>query len=171
MSHVPPSFWRAHAGKEDTQAWMESMDLHVEKAAAEDKAVQGEGHVSAAKEAAIGSADTGKQQQAEQEGEQKLEARAQQDTGSQSSAAQFMERQVAKGSGAQGDGQGQAQALEAAAKQQDAAGGEEVDEEACEKALKEAQDKEAEEGNLWAKALSAAGVAASAAALAATVLP
>ncbi len=59
--------------------------------------------------------------------------------------------------------------MEAAARRQDEGASEREAEEEAERVLREAEEREGQGGNLWAKALGAAGVAATGAAIAAAV--
>ena len=148
---------------------MESMELLGAKQQAQQQDV---GHVAAAKEAAVGTSDSGAQHQAQQAGHRKLAQRdgaepsggaalaaEPTDAGGQAAAPPKEEQAV----GAMG---AQLQAVEAVAEQQDAGASREQQLEEAERALHDAEEKEGEGGNLWAKALAAAGVAASAAAVA-----
>ena len=163
------------AGKKDAEAWMESMELLGAKQQAQQAQQQDLGHVAAAKEAAVGTSDSGAQQQAQQAGHRKLEERAQRD-GAEPHGGAALAAEPADAGGqaavppkeeqAVGAMGAQLQAVEAVAEQQDAGASRERQLEEAQRALHDAEEKEGEGGNLWAKALAAAGIAASAAAVA-----
>ena len=153
---------------------MESMELLGAKQQAQQAQQADVGQVAAAKEAAVGTADRGAQQQAQQAGHRQLEARAQRDGAGPSGAAALAPQRTdadkaaapPKEQQAVGAMGAQLQAVETVAQQQDAGASREQQQEEAERALREAEQKEGEGGNPWAKALAAAGVAASAAAVA-----
>lgn len=158
-------------GKQDAQAWMESMDLLGQAAEAEAKERRDAGAVAASKEAAAGSGGAARMQRAEEEGWQQLEERARGEGPGAVPAAAPQEAAAAKEQqAAGGDAAGmQRSAVEAAAAAQDGGASREEQEAEAERALKEAEEREGEDGNIWARAVGAAGVAASAAAVAAAV--
>ncbi|KAL4443023.1 hypothetical protein ABPG77_008514 [Micractinium sp. CCAP 211/92] len=156
-------------GKQDAQAWMESMDLGGEAAKAEAKERRDVGAVAASKEAAVGGGGAEERQQAQIKGWQQLEGQARGEGPGAVPVAAASEAAAAKGGQAAGGeaADAQRQAVEAAAAAQDAGASREEQEEEAAKALREAEEREGEGGNVWARALGAAGVAASAAAVAA----
>jgi hypothetical protein len=171
---IQSSSTQSTAGKRDAEAWMESMELVGERAEVQRKADQEVGHVAAAKAAAVGTEDADVQRRAQHAGEQQLDGRAQQGAGAETPArpaaapaapaAELNAEQQAAG-----NEDVQQHAMEAAARQQDAGASQEEQEAAAKRALEEAEEQEGEGGNVWAKALGAAGVAASATAVAAAV--
>lgn len=165
------SYYPDPAGKEDAQAWMESMDLGGEAAEAEAKKRRDVGAVAASKEAAVGGGGAEERQQAQAKGWQQLEGQARGEGPGAVPLAAAPEAAAAKGGQAAGGeaADAQRQAVEAAAAAQDAGASREEQEEVAAKALREAEEREGEGGNIWARALGAAGVAASAAAVAAAV--
>ncbi|KAL4457761.1 hypothetical protein ABPG75_012626 [Micractinium tetrahymenae] len=158
-------------GKEDAQAWMESMDLVGEAEAVEAKEQRDVGAVAASKEAAVGAGGAEHKERAQEEGWQRLEERAQEGGAGAAPLAAAPEAAAAKEQQAAGGEAAGAQreAVEAVAAAEDAGASREEQEAEAERALKEAEEREGEGGNIWARALGAAGVAASAAAVAAAV--
>lgn len=163
-------------GKQDAAAWMESMELTGERQQAEAREAADVGQVAAAREAAVGTSDTGVQAAAAEEGQQRLEQRAQRRAAGEAAtgagpaapaqaapAAELKEQQSEGAAGAQ------KAAVEAAARRKDEGASEQEAEEEAERVLREAEEREGQGGNLWAKALGAAGVAATGAAIAAAV--
>lgn len=146
---------------------MESMELVGERAEVQRKADQEVGHVAAAKAAAVGTEDADVQRRVQHAGEQQLDGRAQQGAGAETPARPAAELNAEQQ--AAGNEDVQQHAMEAAARQQDAGASQEEQEAAAKRALEEAEEQEGEGGNVWAKALGAAGVAASATAVAAAV--
>ena len=150
---------------------MQSMDLVGEAAAAQRRDAAQVGEVAAAKQAAVGTADAGTQAQAQREGWQALQERAQQ--GGEAATAPLAPEAAAEARGEETAGGaapgGQVKAVQAAVERQDAGASKAEQDAAAEAALREAEEREAAGGNLWARALAAAGAAGTAAAIAAAV--
>lgn len=164
------------AGKQDAVAWMESMELTGEKERAEAREAADVGQVAAAKEAAVGTSDAGAQAAAAEAGQQRLEERAQRGAAGEAATgagpaapAQAAPAADLKEQQAQGAAGPQKEAVEAAARLKDQGASDREAEAEAEQVLREAEEREGQGGNLWAKALGAASVAATGAAIAAAV--